>query len=568
MARALLGGKARLLLALLLAGCTTPPSDDDDSTPATNPDDDDSAAPDDDDSGEDPTPPDEPFLVEVSPLVAAECGAPNGPFSEAAPLDIQPTTLAEDFGPGGGDRFQDELGAGVAAADFTGDGIVDLVFTAHQECNAFFRGDGDGTFTRVEDTGAELCEGEPHYSLGAHPVDLDMDGDWDVVVTGHVGLSEHVLLLNEGDGTFTSAPLGVASGRTLSVVPADFDRDGAVDLFLSNFFDRGMEQPSTGCSQLLMGRGDGTFGDSSDLLPARVCDAAGFDGAVVVNPESGELDLMAVFDKGFSLETNMYLRGLGLQGDRPNFEDASDELAFGVPSNTMGVLPWYWEDSLWVFWTTGDKRNILLRRDEGGFVEVSSADQGLNGRVGPHMTWDGEWFPGPDGPCVVYDQGEFPDQWAGPADLSELPPYTQCWDPALGRFVDRPDDGSSWWHGVNATGSTMADFDGDGRPDLIKHVLNPEREYGAFLNTLCVEDSVVVDVMDGPVPAYGARLELKDGETTLATGFVGAGHGLFGGGQPDVFLRGTGTLHILWPGGERSEHAVEAGSRVEITRKP
>ena len=72
--------------------------------------------------------------------------------------------------------------------------------------------------------------------------DNDMDLDLYIVATGSAGNRENVLYDNQGDGTFTAVSNGGgASGTSLgvgdSVVTADYDLDGFLDLFVTNGSD-------------------------------------------------------------------------------------------------------------------------------------------------------------------------------------------------------------------------------------------------------------------------------------------------------------------------------------------
>ena len=61
------------------------------------------------------------------------------------------------------------------------------------------------------------------------------------------------MLLNTGDGTFGERRDYATGGDPLSVVIADFDRDGAADLATGD--------PDAEAVRVIPGEGDGTFGD-------------------------------------------------------------------------------------------------------------------------------------------------------------------------------------------------------------------------------------------------------------------------------------------------------------------
>jgi len=133
-----------------------------------------------------------------------------------------------------------------AAIDYNRDGLPDLYVLVYgprdrgpniQADNAppnhLFRNNGDGTFTdvskasRTDDTG---------WGLAVEAADLDGDGWPDIYVANDFG--NHTYLHNNGDGTFTSAAkkAGILDpGFGMGVAIDDFDGDGKLDLYVSNY---------------------------------------------------------------------------------------------------------------------------------------------------------------------------------------------------------------------------------------------------------------------------------------------------------------------------------------------
>ncbi len=147
-----------------------------------------------------------------------------------------------------GDRkyFPQPLCGGIAVLDFDNDGHEDLYFTNGAKFptlkkdapfyNALYHNKGDGTFEDVT-ARAGLAGESLGYSLGAAAADFDNDGFTDLFVAN---AGPNTLYRNNGDGTFrdVSATAGLAKpSNTLSVQGAwiDFDRDGRLDLVLSNY---------------------------------------------------------------------------------------------------------------------------------------------------------------------------------------------------------------------------------------------------------------------------------------------------------------------------------------------
>src|SRR5262249_29150930 len=131
----------------------------------------------------------------------------------------------------------------VAAADFNGDGEVDLAVTNALGGDAsILLGDGAGAF------------GSPnHFVTGSTPTqvataDLNRDGKADLVFLndGSIGV-----LLGNGDGPL-GPPAHFAAGDTpTSFVLRDVDGDGFVDVAVT---DWGKDK-----LQILLGNGNGTF---------------------------------------------------------------------------------------------------------------------------------------------------------------------------------------------------------------------------------------------------------------------------------------------------------------------
>ena len=100
--------------------------------------------------------------------------------------------------------------------------------------NALYRNNGDGTFTDVT---ANAGVGDQGYGMACVAADYDNDGDIDLFVTNY---GPDVLYRNNGDGTFTDVTkkAGVA-GDAWSVGCSffDYDQDGWVDLFVAGYLD-------------------------------------------------------------------------------------------------------------------------------------------------------------------------------------------------------------------------------------------------------------------------------------------------------------------------------------------
>ena len=132
---------------------------------------------------------------------------------------------------------------GVTAADFNGDGNLDLASCsqyATSKVQVRF-GQGNGTFGNAVD----YVMGAAYFLTSA---DLDNDGDLDLLV-GNWG--QLVVMQNNGSGVFTSLR-GFSTGNDVrTIVPADMNGDGNLDVVVAC--------ASSGSVFVHLGQGDGTF---------------------------------------------------------------------------------------------------------------------------------------------------------------------------------------------------------------------------------------------------------------------------------------------------------------------
>ncbi|MBZ5538617.1 MAG: VCBS repeat-containing protein [Acidobacteriia bacterium] len=131
----------------------------------------------------------------------------------------------------------------IAAADFNGDGFIDLV-AANVTSNdlSILFGNGDGTFQPA----INFPVGSQPFSMVAG--DFNGDGRADVALLT-AGSNAVAVLLGRGDGTFQSSISYSMDSSPSSLLATDFNGDGKLDLAVAN---------GTTVS-ILVGKGDGTF---------------------------------------------------------------------------------------------------------------------------------------------------------------------------------------------------------------------------------------------------------------------------------------------------------------------
>lgn len=128
-------------------------------------------------------------------------------------------------------------GAGVAAADFNNDGLVDLYFVSNQGPNKLYLNKGNLKFEDI--TKKAGVEGTGNWKTGVTIVDINGDGLKDIyvtVVSGYKGFKgKNQLYINNGDLTFTesAAKYGLDfAGFSTQASFFDYDKDGDLDMFL------------------------------------------------------------------------------------------------------------------------------------------------------------------------------------------------------------------------------------------------------------------------------------------------------------------------------------------------
>jgi hypothetical protein len=139
----------------------------------------------------------------------------------------------------------------IAAADFNGDGNLDLVETCSGDeapCNNLLlvlSGNGDGTFTQFCETPLPFA-GSQSIAVG----DFNGDGQPDVAVTNS-GANGVNVFLNAGGCLSAVSAIPLTGDGPTSIAAADFNGDGKLDLAVANSGSNNVT--------ILLGNGDGTF---------------------------------------------------------------------------------------------------------------------------------------------------------------------------------------------------------------------------------------------------------------------------------------------------------------------
>ncbi|WP_245946652.1 CRTAC1 family protein [Paenibacillus cellulosilyticus] len=129
-------------------------------------------------------------------------------------------------------------GAGVAIADYNGDGWMDVYFINSKRgaANALYKNNGDGTFEDVSEAAGVADVNTDGMSESVVWLDYNNSG-YPSLFIGSWGKSR--MFRNNGDGTFTEITdmAGVGyRGYVNKVIALDYDRDGLLDLYLGCYF--------------------------------------------------------------------------------------------------------------------------------------------------------------------------------------------------------------------------------------------------------------------------------------------------------------------------------------------
>jgi hypothetical protein len=159
--------------------------------------------------------------------------------------------------------------------------------------DSLYRNNGDGTFTNVS-VQAGVDDAAGYYGLGVIWSDLDEDGWPDLFIANDA--TPNYFYRNHRDGTFREE--GLVSGLAvdengqeqgcMGVALGDYDRDGRIDLFVTNF----AEQYNT----LYRNLGDGVFTDHSraSQVSAGSVPLVGWGANFFDADHDGWLDLLVV----------------------------------------------------------------------------------------------------------------------------------------------------------------------------------------------------------------------------------------------------------------------------------
>ncbi len=430
------------------------------------------------------------------------------------------------------------LVTGQAWGDYDRDGFPDLYVTDGGGPNTLYRNNGDGTFS-VSPFSVTVAL-PTLESGGAVFADYNNDGWPDLYVLNR---GANALYRNDGGQGFTNvaAAAGVGDmGQGESATWGDYNRDGWADLYVVNWYNNDDESSPFSRDTFYKNNGDGTFTDVSGLLDPTRMEGPGYAATFVDYDNDADQDLYVVIDKNWG---NLLFRNDGPGCGGWCFTDVSLATGAHRPVWGMGISTGDYDldgDLDFYFSSIGEQVLLQNQTAQGNpvFVEVT-----LAAGVGPDaIGWGSVFFD--------YDRDGWLDLYLSAA-LSPNFLFRNRGDGTFEEIVA----GSGADHAGFSIGVAKADYDADGRQDLV--VGNYDLGYSLYRNNLANDHGWLSIHLEGRGPvtrdALGTRVVilLSDGriftEEVTSDSSLGAGNELalffgFGVATPVSAL-------IFWPDG-------------------
>jgi hypothetical protein len=392
--------------------------------------------------------------------------------------------------------IMETVSAGLALFDYDGDGDIDIYFLNGAPLkgteadvapkNALYRNEGNWKFTDVTE---KAGVGDCGYGLGVAVGDYDNDGDPDIYLNNY---GPNVLYRNNGDGTFTDVTkkAGVDNGFQVGAGTCflDMDKDGDLDLYVSNYLDFSYERHVTLTTKgfpvyanprfyppmpdvLYRNNGDGTFTDVSKS--SGIGDHAGWGMGIVCGDYDNDGDTVA---ENFLFQND----GTGKFEEVALMSATAYDL-HGDEQGSMGVdCGDYDNDGLLDFYVTSYQGQLatLYRNLGNGMFEDVTLMTGSGAGTLPHVTWGNSF--------VDFDNNGFRDIFVACGHLQDnvekfddTTTYTArnilLMNTGDGKFIDVSDQsGDGMKIKLSSRGAGFDDLDNDGDVDVV--ILNSRRE--------------------------------------------------------------------------------------------
>ncbi|HEU4753225.1 MAG TPA: CRTAC1 family protein, partial [Armatimonadota bacterium] len=451
---------------------------------------------------------------------------------------------------------------------------------------ALFHNEGGGRFAEVTRGSGLVFNG---FAMGCCAADIDNDGDPDVFISG---FGRSALFRNDGGGRFTdiTRKAGVEDpGWGASAAFADYDRDGLVDLFVSRYVEYdpatapGCRSPSGGpgyCppevypatpDRLYRNRGDGVFEDVTRRAGISAEKTRGLGVLWTDFDQDGYPDIFVACDQSPNVLWHNRRNG--------TFENVGSALGVALDDqgriqNGMGVDfadPDHDGDQDGVVANFSGQANSYYENDRGHGFFYHSASSGL-GAPSVRMLGFGCNF-------LDYDGDGWEDLFVANGHVNDhiseaVPDLTYAQPASLyrnlggGRFTEvKGPAGQSLWRERVSRGSAVADYDGDGAPDLL--VTNSNDQVELFHNEARPGARWLTVRLQGTKSnrsGIGARIRLTAGGTRQTREVRAGSSYLCQSDLAQTFGLGSAervdALEVRWPSGKVTTLRNVAGGRV------
>jgi hypothetical protein len=479
-------------------------------------------------------------------LSAPPSADPQAPFTEEA------VARGLLFVMGPNPQVQGYVGQGSGLVDLDADGDLDVVLLGRADGQVgIFENTGGGNFSDHSETSdiPLLLQQE-----GISTADYDADGLLDLYITQAYNRT-NLLLKNNGDFTFTdvSASSNASNGYHHSTGSSwgDYNADGWPDLYVSNYGQS---------NALYRNNGNGTFSNVAPGVGVDGGNALSFQSAWSDFDRDGDLDLYVTNDRAFlGWPANYFFRN-----DGGIFTDVSEASGTDVAIFAMGLgvgdiddngYPDYYVTNINSVESNGGSfpydgvNPLLLNQGDGTFVD-STENWGTDNRI---TSWSAILFDWDnDSRQDIYVNNQFvPNSFfhcdtVPCTERAEELGIEAAYDPYFDVEVDPPT--------IASFVASAGDVDGDGDVDLLVNNLGHRAEL--FINHEGERSGWIRYRAVGPHPnlfAIGAGIETEAGGKTQYHEIYAGGNGYLGQNELTVHVGlGEATTvertSVSWPG--------------------